>query len=107
MKATDTKHTSTVAKTSTPQPAQAFFRQGEGSFFSPTCAEPSFFNVQPKLAIGEPGDKFEKEADSMADKVVGQISEPASLSPTGPAATAAGPAPAPAAATPLSTPAPA
>lgn len=28
---------------------------------------------QPKLEVGQPGDQFEQEADSMADKVVGQI----------------------------------
>ncbi len=28
--------------------------------------------IQPKLAIGKPGDKYEVEADSMADKVVGK-----------------------------------
>lgn len=45
----------------------------EGPFFSPTSKaiqtkEDSFF--QPKLAVGEPGDQYEKEADSVADKVV-------------------------------------
>ena len=88
MKATDTKHTTTAAKTSTPQPAQAFFRQAEGSFFSNATAEPAFFNIQPKLSVGEPGDKFEKEADSMADKVVQQLSESPVTAPP-PAATIA------------------
>jgi len=47
--------------------------QQEGPFFSPAAKniqtkEDAFF--QPKLAVGEPGDQYEKEADSVADKVV-------------------------------------
>ncbi|MCF6404963.1 DUF4157 domain-containing protein [Chitinophaga filiformis] len=47
--------------------------QKEGPFFSPTSnaiqtKEDAFF--QPKLAVGEPGDQYEQEADSVADKVV-------------------------------------
>lgn len=44
----------------------------EGPFFSPSKAiqtkEDAFF--QPKLSVGEPGDKYEKEADKVADQVV-------------------------------------
>ncbi len=44
----------------------------EGPFFSPSkpiqTKENAFF--QPKLSIGAPGDQYEKEADSVADKVV-------------------------------------
>jgi hypothetical protein len=45
----------------------------EGPFFSPASKaiqkkEDAFF--QPKLTVGEPGDQYEKEADSVADKVV-------------------------------------
>jgi hypothetical protein len=50
-------------------------REQEQPFFTPqvpkgvqTKKEGSFF--QPKLSIGQPGDKFEKEADKVADKVV-------------------------------------
>jgi peptidoglycan hydrolase-like protein with peptidoglycan-binding domain len=32
----------------------------------------AFFKVQPKLNIGQPGDKYEQEADKMADKLVSQ-----------------------------------
>jgi hypothetical protein len=39
----------------------------EKSFFSSDAA-PAFF--QPKLSIGQPDDKFEKEADHVADKVI-------------------------------------
>lgn len=41
----------------------------EGTFFPPSPV-----SVQPKLAIGQPGDKYEREADAMADRVVGQSS---------------------------------
>ena len=49
-------------------------------FFSKESKTP-FFNgsgskaVQAKLTIGQPGDKYEKEADSMADSVVNQSSK--------------------------------
>ncbi|MBI1227587.1 MAG: DUF4157 domain-containing protein [Bacteroidetes bacterium] len=39
-----------------------------GAFFAPT--------VQAKLTVGKPGDKFEQEADSMAEKVVQRPSMP-------------------------------
>lgn len=31
---------------------------------------PGFFNVQPKLKVGQPGDKYEQEADRVADEVM-------------------------------------
>jgi hypothetical protein len=43
----------------------------EGPFFTPSQkvqTKDAFF--QPKLSVGQPGDKFEKEADAVADKVV-------------------------------------
>ena len=39
-------------------------------------AEPLFSGpsiIQPKLTIGQPDDPYEREADSMAEKVVGQL----------------------------------
>src|SRR5919202_3165329 len=33
--------------------------------------------IQPKLTIGQPGDKYEQEADQMAQQVVSQINAPA------------------------------
>jgi hypothetical protein len=48
----------------------------------------SFFNrsgllsdpfIQPKLNVNQPGDKFEKEADEIADQVVSNTSEPSSF----------------------------
>ncbi len=53
----------------------------EAPFFSKESKQP-FFNVangsavQTKLAIGQPGDKYEKEADSMADAAVSNASKP-------------------------------
>ncbi len=60
---------------------QPFFRkEGEGGFFSKLNESSiSFFNpnsIQPKLTIGQPNDKFEVEADAMADKVVQRLNDP-------------------------------
>ena len=44
---------------------------GQGAFFS--SRQNNFFNnnaIQPKLTIGQPNDKYEQEADHIADKVV-------------------------------------
>jgi hypothetical protein len=38
----------------------------------PLAAQP----IQPKLTIGEPGDKYEQEADQVAAQVVNQINAP-------------------------------
>ena len=59
---------------------QAFFsKEGQNSFFSKSnVATTSFFSpatIQPKLTVGQPNDKYEVEADAMADKVVQQLSE--------------------------------
>lgn len=52
----------------------------ESPFFSKENKAP-FFNangglVQAKLTVGQPGDKYEKEADSMADAVVSNTTKP-------------------------------
>jgi hypothetical protein len=54
-----------------------FFQKGNGgNFFAKGDAQDSFFSteaaslVQPKLTIGAPNDKYEKEADDMAEQVV-------------------------------------
>ncbi len=63
-----------------------FTKEGEGSFFSKSneASEPFFSptTVQPKpaspsgsLTIGQPNDKYEVEADAMADKVVQRLSD--------------------------------
>lgn len=66
-----------------------FPKEGDGSFFDKhESKEPYFFKpasayrinrnglLQTKLTIGQPGDKYEKEADATADKVVQKLSEP-------------------------------
>ena len=69
---------------------QPFFaKNGADNFFGKADAEqPSFFNapagyavkgngmLQTKLTIGQPNDKYEKEADEMADKVVQRLADP-------------------------------
>ena len=45
----------------------SFFNRGKESFFSRR-------SIQPKLTIGQPGDKYEQEADRMADYVVNHSS---------------------------------
>jgi len=46
-----------------------FFKKG-GQHGIQRKAEPAFF--QPRLAIGEPGDAYEREAEAMANQVVGR-----------------------------------
>ena len=51
---------------------------GHGSFFSPQknfFFKPTSGTIQTKLTIGKPKDKYEQEADVMADKVVQRLSE--------------------------------
>lgn len=47
--------------------------KGNTSFFSPNNSA-GFLNFQAKLNVGEPDNQYEKEADFLADKVVGQSS---------------------------------
>ena len=57
-----------------------FNKSGEGSFFSKAKeTEPPFFSpsiVQTKLTIGKPNDKYEQEADQVADQVVQRLEQP-------------------------------
>lgn len=78
MKATETK--STAAQTLRQKAQQPFFQKKEergGSFFSDIpSAEAPFFSpatFQPKLKVGQPGDRYEQEADATADRVVRQL----------------------------------
>ncbi|MHA7058065.1 eCIS core domain-containing protein [Aquimarina sp. M1] len=70
-KTKNTTHTN--AQTSKP----FFNKSGAGTFFSNSKeAEPPFLTpsyIQTKLTIGEPGDKYEQEADAMAEKVVQKL----------------------------------
>ncbi|WP_017326299.1 DUF4157 domain-containing protein [Synechococcus sp. PCC 7336] len=53
-------------------------RSGDRNFFSPAAPAP----VQTKLEMGKPGDKFEREADTVADSVVnGQADSPVQQKP--------------------------
>ena len=71
MKATADKssHAHSTSATLKTQPSQPFFAKAGGDFFAPATvkAPPS---VQTKLAVNTPGDKYEVEADHMADKVM-------------------------------------
>jgi hypothetical protein len=70
---------------------EPFFNKAGGSMFSNKAAneQSSFFTpqrnsffkhanraIQTKLTIGQPNDKYEQEADAMADKVVQHLSKP-------------------------------
>ena len=74
MKSSGDKQT---ASTSTPYRNTSLTMKGENAFFSginsffASQANSSLF-IQPKLTVGQPNDKYEKEADAMADKVVNQ-----------------------------------
>ena len=53
-------------------------KSGESSFFDQKNPSP-FFSVQPKLTIGQPNDKYEQEADAIADQVVKNENSPLSM----------------------------
>jgi Domain of unknown function (DUF4157) len=48
---------------------------GADSFFSPSVPLSKNPTIQAKLTVGAPNDKYEQEADSMADKVVQRMSQ--------------------------------
>ncbi len=92
MKDAESKTTSSSLHPKKEENSRPFFRkEGEGGFFSEVEANgrkaasnplsstniTSFFSpstIQPKLTIGQPGDKYEQEADATADKVVQRLS---------------------------------
>lgn len=75
MKAPATKKHSSNVNSHSSKPF--FTKNGEGSFFSQSqeTEQPFFspYSIQPKLTIGQPNDPYEQEANTMAEKVVGQI----------------------------------
>ncbi|HYF32563.1 MAG TPA: DUF4157 domain-containing protein [Chitinophagaceae bacterium] len=85
MKAVQTK-TATAASPASATLAKAeapfFSKGGAEDFFHSKTTDPFFSNntaaipVQAKLSVGKPGDRYEREADAMADKVVQRMSEP-------------------------------
>lgn len=79
MKAAQAKSTTATASSQTMNQAQPFFQKGgvdstlvneQAPFFSAKQA------IQTKLTVGQPGDKYEQEADQMADIVVQKLSQP-------------------------------
>lgn len=60
-----------------------FSKNSESNFFDGSFSnDRSFFtsnNIQPKLTIGQPDDKYEREADAVADKVVQRLAIPEQL----------------------------
>lgn len=73
-----------LAKTSTNSNAHSvnsssepfFSNNREDSFSSQESREPFFSPIQTKLTTGQPGDRYEQEANAMTDKVVSQIESP-------------------------------
>lgn len=89
MKTAETK-TATAISPHLYQAGQPFFQKnGESAFFSDsqTDIQSNFFFsdqaaqpfIHPKLTIGQPGDKYEQEADTMADQVVQRLSNPETI----------------------------
>ncbi len=83
MKVAETKTVSTSAKSNTP-----FFQKGirQGLSFSAENEHPFFQKkvndfpiIQSKLNIGKPNDKYEVEADAVADKVIQRLSNKNSI----------------------------
>jgi hypothetical protein len=61
-KATAEKSSTTASATRTPASSQAFFSPAGGGNFFP--------RIQARMTVNQPGDRFEKEADKTADKVM-------------------------------------
>ena len=78
MKSVETKVTSSANGHIQAKRQPFFSKEGQDSFFSKSSdSSETFFNnsaIQPKLTIGQPNDKYELEADAMADKVVQKLS---------------------------------
>ena len=75
---TNAERSSTTASSTVTQAARQSFiaRKGTGSFFAP-AQESVVSGVQTKMTVNKPGDKFEQEADKMADKVTRMPAPPA------------------------------
>jgi len=70
MKATAEKSSHTTSTAEHQKSSQPFFaKAGGGDFFAPV-SHAGIPSVQTKLTVNKPGDKFEQEADKMADKVM-------------------------------------
>ncbi|PWT95631.1 MAG: hypothetical protein C5B52_17440 [Bacteroidetes bacterium] len=78
MKTAEVKSSAAQAKSNTP----FFSKESEPGFFGSSLMQNSFFrkpnsrsSIQGKLNVGKPNDPYEKEADSMADKVVQRLGD--------------------------------
>lgn len=70
MKVSADKSSKATSKSTASVASQPFFsRVGEGGFFAPVAGS-AVPPVQFKMAVDKPGDRFEQEADKMADKVM-------------------------------------
>jgi len=76
------KSAGTNKKNPTAASRSPFFQKGgQPHFFTPHSPKTTFFSnrsapVQTKLTVGKPNDKYEKEADTVADKVVQRLADP-------------------------------
>ena len=89
MKTAESKTTSSAASTAAKTQNAPFFSkeaQGESAFFGGETAEAELFfsprTLQPKLTIGKPNDKYEQQADAVADQVVAKLNSPTPSPPT-------------------------
>jgi hypothetical protein len=75
---TSAERSSRTASATVTQAAQRSFiaRKGTESFFAPVPGSAAS-GVQAKMTVNKPGDKFEQEADKMADKVMRMPAPPA------------------------------
>lgn len=70
MKSTAEKSSSTASRTATQAASRPFFaKAGVGGFFEPVAGG-AMPTLQMKMRVNQPGDKFEQEADKMAEKVM-------------------------------------
>jgi hypothetical protein len=81
MKTSAEKSSTTVSPTRAHTSSTSFFsKAGGGDFFAPV-ASAAMPSIQTKLEVNRPGDRFEREADTMADKVVRMPSPPVATPP--------------------------
>ncbi|WP_373518861.1 DUF4157 domain-containing protein [Pricia sp.] len=80
MKTAEAKISSTTTHLQKKENKPFFAKNNQDGFFSiSNDATQSFFSspvIQTKLTIGQPNDKYEQEADAMADKVVQRLATP-------------------------------
>ena len=70
MKSTAEKSVHTTPAADHQKPAQPFFTRAEGERFFAPVKQTSSSSIQTKLNVNKPGDKYEQEADSTAERVM-------------------------------------